>query len=170
MNVLGDLLRIKKFREDKAELALARAKVVLYESEKSLEQAKHTLKEHIHEAKKKEEKLFSDLYIRLVRLKDIDSVALDMTLIKEETLKLEEKLSAAEESRQLAKDAEEEAKESHRDAVRMREKFTELVEINNSEINFEVQRLEDLELEEAGSSRHSRVSAANDNIHLSVSM
>lgn len=170
MNVLNDLLRIKKFREDKAEMALARAKVNLLESEVALNRAKNILKEHILEAKRKEDFLFADLYVRLVRLKDIDSVALDMTLIKEETGKLEENLSAAKDLRESAKFSEEEAKIAHRDAVRMREKFTELVEENNTEKLLEAQRFEDLELEEAGSSRHSSGSAESNVGHLNASM
>lgn len=160
MNVLGDLLRIKRFREDKAEMALARAKFTLYESEINLEKSKRILNEHILEAKRKEESLFSDLFIRLVKLKDIDSVALDMSLIKEETVKLEEKLTEAKDSRKVAQEAAEIAKVVYLDALRMREKFTELVNLNNEELLLEAQRVEDLELEEAGSSRHARISHA----------
>jgi hypothetical protein len=52
----------------------------------------------------------------------------------------------------------------------MREKFSELVELNNAELVHEAQRLEDLELEEAGSSRHSRVNAVNSDSHANMSM
>ena len=165
MHVLNDLLRIKKFREDKAEMALARAKASLHESEMHLEKSKLTLQNFVIEAKRKEQALFSDLLIRLVKLKDIDSVALDMSLIKEETVKLEENLAKAKDARQLAQDASDEAKIIHLEAVRMREKFSELVNISHEEILFESQRLEDLELEEAGSSRHSRLIVAENEIN-----
>ena len=169
MNVLSDLLRIKMFREKKAEMALAQAKAKLQEAEALLDSARQNLQIHVDESKRKEELLFADLYIRLVRIKDIDSVALDMTLIKEETVNLENKLSAAKESRLLAQDAEEEAKILHRIAVRNREKFTELVELQAEEIKLESQRLEDLEMEESSSSRHSRGSTFISNTQTAAS-
>jgi type III secretion protein O len=169
MNVLSDLLRIKIFREQKAEMVLARAKAKLQEAEVIMDSARQTLQIHLDESKRKEELLFADLYIRLVRIKDIDSVALDMTLIKEETVNLENKLSVAKESRLLAQDAEDEAKMLHRIAVRNREKFTEIVELQAEEIKLESQRLEDLEMEESSSSRHSRGSPFSNNTQIAAS-
>lgn len=161
MNVLGDLLRIKKFREDKAEMALSRARAHLREEDDALHAARNALREHVLACHRKEQEMYADLCARLVLLKDLNNVALDIQLMKEETVKFEEAVTTAEERRASAAEAVEQAKAEHRDAVRMREKFTELVKIVNDEKLLEAQKAEDLELEEASSSRHSRGSATH---------
>lgn len=159
MNVLSDLLRIKKFREDKAEMALSTARAHLRAVEAALDGARNVLREHVLACKRKEREMYADLCTRLVLLKDLNNVALDIQLMKEETVKYEEAVTTAEEQRSGAAELVEQAKTEHREAVRMREKFTELVNIVNDERLIEFQRVEDLELEEASSSRHSRGSA-----------
>lgn len=154
MEVLKDLLRIKVFREEKAELAVARARQYFREMEKALEDARRVLESHQRECDKKEKAMYAELCTRLVLVREIDEVSLDVKLMKEASLALEKKIEIAKETRDQAADAVEAARHVHRDAVRMREKFTELVKTVDAERVLEVMRLEDLELEEAASSRH----------------
>ncbi len=148
MKVITELFLIKKFREEKEELALSCAKAILQEEEIKLDQAKISLRTHLEESKKREEKLYSDLYVRLVQIKDINSVSLDMTLIKERTVLFEDKVKAAMQSLNLAIENVNEAKIKHHHAVKEREKFSELLEFHKNIKLIEDQRLEDLELEE----------------------
>lgn len=154
MNVLKDLLRIKKFREDKAELDLARARQNLAEADSKLKIARKELRDFEIACERKERELFDDLCQRLVLLKDLDAVALEVELMKEQKQAYESRISEAQELRHAASEAVEQAKLIHREAVRMREKFSELLEAFNATLFVEVQRLEDLEMEEVSASRH----------------
>jgi type III secretion protein O len=154
VEVLKDLLHIKLYREEKAELALARARFHLLDMEKALEKSRQALENHQRECEKKEKSMYQELCTRLVLVKEIDEVALDVKLMKEAATDLEKKIEEAKESRDQAAEAVEVSRQAHRDAVRMREKFMELVQTVDAERAVEVLRFEDLELEEAAGSRH----------------
>lgn len=164
MNVLKDLLRIKIFREEKAELAVARARLHLVAMEEALEKARRALKEYRLDCTRKEKVMFEGLCSRLVLIRDIDEVSLDVRLMKENLSKLEKKVEDAVEERKQAADAVEVSRQIHRDAVRMREKFTELVQTVDDERTAELLRLEDLELEEAASTRHAKEQSQSDDV------
>jgi prolyl oligopeptidase PreP (S9A serine peptidase family) len=153
MDVINDLVRIKIFREEKAELAMIKAKVKFIEAEKSLEQARKVLREHKKDCIAREKALYDDLCTRIVLLKDINSVTLDIDLMAEKTLQLENELEKIKEERDIASDELDMAKAVHRGAVQMRQKFTEIKETIDSEKLAELLQKEDLELEEVASKR-----------------
>lgn len=159
MNVLTDLLRIKVFREEKAELALARARQFLVQADVTLDAARRTLQDYLQEYDRKERDMYADLCTRLVFLREIDDVTLDIQMMKEQTTRHEQEVEEAKEARNTAAELLEQAKQDHRDAVRMREKFTEMLRIVQEERNIDAMRLEDLELEEAASTRHAKQKA-----------
>lgn len=159
MNVLTDLLRIKIYREEKAELALARARQFLVQADEALDEARRSLQNHKRESERKEREMYADLCTRLVFLRELDDVTLDMQLMKEQTARHEQAVKEAKEARDIAAERLDQAKQDHRDAVRMREKFSEMLRIVDDERNTEVLRLEDLELEEAASTRFSKQKA-----------
>jgi type III secretion protein O len=159
MNVLTDLLRIKVFREEKAELALARARQFLVQADMTLDAARRTLQDYLRDCERKERDMYADLCTRLVFLKEINNVTLDIQLMKEQTARHEQDVEEAKEARNVAAEQLEQAKQDHRDAVRMREKFTEMLRIVQEERNIDAMRLEDLELEEAASTRHAKQKA-----------
>jgi type III secretion protein O len=159
MNVLTDLLRIKVFREEKAELALARARQFLVQADMTLDTTRRTLQEYLRDCERKERDMYADLCTRLVFLKEINEVTLDIELMKEQTARHEQDVEEAKEARNTAAEQLEQAKQDHRDAVRMREKFTEMLRIVQEERHIDAMRLEDLELEEAASTRHAKQKA-----------
>jgi len=159
MNVLTDLLRIKVFREEKAELALARARQFLVQADMKLDAARRTLQDFLRDCERKERDMYADLCTRLVFLKEINEVTLDIQLMKEQTARHEQDVEEAKEARNAAAEQLEQAKQDHRDAVRMREKFTEMLRIVQEERHIDAMRLEDLELEEAASTRHAKQKA-----------
>lgn len=159
MNVLTDLLRIKVFREEKAELALARARQFLVQADMTLDAARRTLQDYLRDCERKERDMYADLCTRLVFLKEINNVTLDIQLMKEQTARHDQDVEEAKEARNVAAEQLEQAKQDHRDAVRMREKFTEMLRIVQEERNIDAMRLEDLELEEAASTRHAKQKA-----------
>jgi type III secretion protein O len=153
MDVLKDLLRIKIFREEKAERAVAKARLVLMEADESLHQARQALKEFKSESIRREKAMYADLCTRLVVLREIEDVRVDVDLMKEKAERLNEQVEAAELARTEAADRVEQTRIDHRDAVRMREKFDELLRTVIEERELDLSRQEELEMEEAASSR-----------------
>lgn len=162
MDVLKNLLRIKIFREEKSELAVARARHHLLEMDKALDYARRALEDHLRACEVKEKAMYKELCSRLVLVKDIDEVTLDVKLMQEATTELEKKIEKAREARAQAAEAVEVSRQVHRDAVRMREKFMELVRTVDEERAAELLRMEDLEMEEAGGSRYAGAEVQSD--------
>ncbi len=162
MDVLSDLLKIKIFREEKAERALAKARALLRAAEEAVELAKKKLRDYRAESRHREKALFADLCKRIVLLKDIQAVQIDIQLMKERIETLVQELEQAEERQEEAAEHERGAREEHKFAVRMREKFSEMLRAVNEERDFEQSRREELEVEEAAEIRHVLARAVRD--------
>lgn len=154
MDVLSDLLRIKIFREEKAERALAKARLLLRAAEEAVEQAKKTLRDYRDESRQREKALFADLCRRIVLLKDIQHVQIDVQLMKERIDELKQEVEQARERHEQAAENERGAREEYMAAVRMREKFSEMLRTVHEERDFELSRREELEVEEAAEVRY----------------
>jgi hypothetical protein len=153
MEVIKDLVRIKIFREEKAELAMLKAKAKLMSAEDDLDNARKVLRKHKEDCVAREKELYDDLCTRLVLLKEINSVALDIQLMAEETTRLDEIVEKAKENRDIASEELAAAKARHRDAVQMRQKFTEIKGVIDAEKIAELMRQEDIEMEEVPTKR-----------------
>ena len=148
MNVLEDLLHIKEFREDKAERELAQARHVLRQASEAFERARTTRDDYRVAADRKERALYADLCTRVVQLSDLDDVALEVDRMRKEKDRHEEQVAAAASAREEASQQADAARVRHREAVRMREKFSELSVLLEAGQEVERQRLEDTEMEE----------------------
>ena len=153
MNVLTDLLRIKIFREQQAERALLKARLILKEADGALKDAKSSLKKFLEESIEREKLMYSDLCSRLVFLKEIENVRLDVDLIKEKSDQLKQKVEDAETARKEAAEREDLARQVHIVAIREREKFDELNSTLLEEHERKVAQFEELEIEESANSR-----------------
>jgi type III secretion protein O len=153
MEVIKDLVRIKIFREEQAELAMLKAKTKLLSAEEALDNARKVLRQHKEDCIAREKELYDDLCRRLVLLKDINSVTLDIQLMTEETTRLDEIVEKSKELRDVASEDLAAAKAVHRDAVQMRQKFTEIKEVIDAEKLAELTRKEDIEMEEVSTKR-----------------
>lgn len=154
MDVLSDLLKIKIFREEQAERALAKARALLRAAEEAVDHAKKVLREFREESRQREKALFADLCKRIVLLKDIQDVQIDIQLMKERIDELSQELEQAKEKLESAAEHERGAREAHMFTVRMREKFSEILRTVNEERDFELSRREELEVEEAAEIRY----------------
>lgn len=153
MDVLADLLRIKEFREHKAERHLAVARLRVKEAEAGLHSAREALENFLVESERKEKAMYADLCSRIVLLRDINSVQIDVQLSRERADELAGEVETALQTRDAALEAERDAREQHRLAVRMREKFSEMMRMVKEERDFELGRLEEGELEDAAEGR-----------------
>lgn len=153
MDVLTDLLRIKIFREQQAERALLKARLILKEADGALKDAKSSLKKFLEESIEREKLMYSDLCSRLVFLKEIENVRLDVDLMKEKSDQLKQKVEDAETARKEAAEREDLARQVHIVAIREREKFDELNSTLLEEHERKVAQFEELEIEESANSR-----------------
>lgn len=153
MEIVSNLLIIKKFREEKAEIELLKAKQDFVLKEKNYLSERRKLSEFIVECEKKEKAMYVDLCQRVVVQKDIDDVLFKIQEMKIETESLREKVDTAKQKKDEASACLEVAKIAHREAVRMREKFEEIRTIHKQERDIELSRIEDVEMEEAATSK-----------------
>lgn len=149
MEVLPDLFRIKKFREDKAELELVKVRKYLQIATEERDQAQRLLSDYENYRKKQEDDLYKNLYSRLVRIKDINEVSEDVKKMQDEVERLNGVLSQMQEKLINAKAAVDQAKVSHQQAIRMREKYAEALRIVEDEEIIAMQLREELEMEDA---------------------
>jgi len=148
MEVLDELLRIKRFREDKSERELIRARHALAQSTRLVEQTHRERDRYYAKADRQERELYRDLCSRVVRLTDLDGVAYEVDQMRGEKIRHEERLDEVREQKEKAAELADEARQRHVEAVLEREKFSELSrEAALEQERFE-QRREDAEMEE----------------------
>jgi flagellar biosynthesis chaperone FliJ len=148
MNILGDLLRIKEFRQDKAELEVARLREQLAQATTALAQARETLASLRIECGQRERELYADLCSRAVLLSDLDDVKLECDSMRGNINAHEAKVTEAEAARETAVEQLANARLEYQAATRNREKFFELDSLSAFERLREAARIEDLEMEE----------------------
>ena len=153
MDVLQNLLRIKLFREEQGERELEKARSRLRDANEALKKAKKALKDFQLESLKREKEMYTDLCSRLVVRREIDEVLADIDVMKEKIEQLGEQVDSAEHRQKEAIDETERARLIHWDAVRNREKFSELLKTVESERELELARSEELEMEESSEGR-----------------
>ncbi len=132
---------------------MLKAKTKLLHAEEALDNARKVLRKHKEDCIAREKELYDDLCTRLVLLKDINSVTLDVQLMAEETTRLDEDVEKYKEARDVASEDLAAAKAVHRDAVQMRQKFMEVKDVIDAEKLAELMRKEDLEMEEVPTKR-----------------
>ncbi len=150
MEIVNKLLIIKRFREEKAEIELLKAKQDFLLKEKTYLAERKNLTEFINDCERREAEMYSDLCRRVVVQKDIDDVLFKIQQMKDETELMQQKVDSAKEKKEEAYAYLQGAKIAHQEAVRMREKFEEIRTIHEQERDIESFRIEDVEMEEAG--------------------
>lgn len=148
MGTLDGLLRIKEFREGKAEREVMRAKLALDAAHAALERAEAALSDYLDQCQQRENALYRDLLSRIVHKSDLDDVEAEIKLMREQVPAYQQ---AIDDAGQVLADAEQavaDARLAHQEAIRMREKFAELVAMEGREHALEALRLEDMEMEE----------------------
>lgn len=151
MSVFDELLAIKRFRESQAEMAVSKQRNAHAEAERAYQYACEQLASFREWARRRELEMYGDLCSRVVRVRDIEAVIEGVAALRagerERQVRIEE---AAERVRREA-EALQQRRDEHRQATRMVEKFIELARLHFAEYMRELERKEDLEMEEAAS-------------------
>lgn len=148
MEVINDLLQIKKFREQKAEVALAKASHALEAAVAALNRSRDDLSACRSKCDRRQRALYADLCSRLVVRGDIDAVLAEVDIMKQEISRAEEVVEVKKQQRDQASERVDEARKLHQLAMRGREKFTELADQAGLVATLVAQRKEETELEE----------------------
>lgn len=146
-----EMLAIKHFREQQAELTLSRQRQRRVEAVQEADQARRLLETYRDWAQEQERSMYRDLCERVVRPRDIEDVLSQVAnLRKNEVYYASESKSADEklghETQVLA-----ECQGAHAQTVRMTKKFTELAEAYWDDVAQIQNKKEDNELEEVAS-------------------
>jgi len=151
MNVFHELLAIKRFREGQAEIAVARQRGALAEAEQHRVQAAEQLDGYRQWSLQRERDMYRDLCSRLVRVRDIEDVMQGVSDLRQGERDREARVEAAAEQERAEAQRLAERREAHREASRMVSKFIELASLHAADQLRELERKEDLEMEEAAS-------------------
>jgi len=151
MNVFRELMAIKRFREGQAELAVTRQRQALAEAERQRLEALERLDEYRVWSERREQDMYQDLCSRLVRVRDIEDVMQGVAELRQGEHDCETRVERAADQERQETEALVERREAHRNATRMVEKFVQLASLHAADELRELERKEDLEMEEAAS-------------------
>ncbi len=156
MGMLDELLRLKVYRQDKAEMSLARCRLVFAEVMQRMQQAQQSLEDFQRWSAEHESGLYGAMYGRLVRPRDLEHVREDVVMLRVQERSLSESLTKVNTECTQAETAVRESRGVHELAMRSREKFVQLVRVEAEEFALESERKEDLELEDLYTIRRDR--------------
>ena len=156
MTMLDELLRLKVYREDRAEMSLARCRLVLAEVTKRTDEARETLVSYRRWSAEHELGLYGAIYGSRVRVRDLEYLREDVVILRLRERTLDESLAKVETERVQADSAVRESRAVHERATRTREKFVQLVNVQSEEIRLETERKEEVELEDLYAIRRDR--------------
>lgn len=151
MSVFDELLRIKRFREMQAEIALAAARQSLDQARQSREQAESLLLEFREAAERQERAMYGDLCSRLVHVRDIQQVMDRVGGLREAESARAEHVIQAQAALDAARQEADRMRQTLQHATRIANKFVELAEQSQRVETREAEQREDLEMEEAAS-------------------
>lgn len=156
MNVFRDLLRIKDFRENQAELRVHRQYDLTRQAHEKHEAEQMRLTQMLREGKETEIGLYEELCARLVRLHDIEDVQNTVAALRQKEAAQQDTVDAALKREQEADQALVEARALHQETYRQKTKFVDLTEQFDHAAMRESERREDMEMEEAAGVKRDR--------------
>lgn len=156
MTIFRELLAIKSFREEKAQLAMRKQRMALVAATQERDGASQRLDDYREFAQRQEREMYADLCRRLVNLREIEHVQGSVVLLRGQ----EQAHVAVLDQAQIQCESQErlldERKADHQQASRMKEKFVQLAQVHAEQAMRELEHKEDLELEEAAEVRRER--------------
>ena len=156
MTMLNELLNLKRYRQDKAEMVLVKCRLALAEVSKRKDDAQEALESYQQWSEDHERGMYGAVYGRVVRPRDLENLRLDVVMLRVKERVLNEALTKVETERTQADTAVRDSRVAHERASRTREKFVQLVEAQSEEIRIEAERQEDVEQEDLHSIRRDR--------------
>ncbi|RIX71854.1 type III secretion system stalk subunit SctO [Acidovorax cavernicola] len=151
MNMLRDLLAIKRFREGQAEAAMRAQRQMFQQARQERVDAEALLAQLLAAGLLAEQQLYTDLCARVVRVREIEQVHLAVAALRQREQQQQDALDAAQRQLEEAQQRFDQARSLHKEAARQTSKFIDLASRFASVEALESERREDLEMEEAAS-------------------
>jgi len=143
-----DMLVIRSLREDRAARSASRQRSVLGEARCKLEAVQSELESFKAYSRRREASLYRELCSRIVSLRDIEAAQLVVAELRSKEQALDDSRQNAEETVAVEAAQLEVEVQNHAVANRLKQKFVEVVRNHLDAHQIEVERHEDLELEE----------------------
>lgn len=156
MSIFVQLLAIKDFRQSKAELATQKQRQVLRLAQEQEQERQRKLEQFREFARAQELKMYQELCQRVVKLREIEDVQLEVVSLGNQTRTHESSLEQAQKERTQADTKLQECKHILNEATRAKQKFVELAQAHAQEVIKELERKEDAEMEEVAELRRER--------------
>ncbi|MCF8161241.1 MAG: type III secretion protein [Polaromonas sp.] len=156
MSFFKELLSIKAFRENKAELNVGKQRVVHGEAVAAHLASEQALLSFQDYAQQHERSLYADLCKRIVKLRAIEEVQLEVVFLRDQEQSHHKTVASAELEKQAQEQRLADLRRVHKDATKAKEKFVELAQVYADEKSKEFERKEDAELEEVAELRRDR--------------
>jgi type III secretion protein O len=156
MKTFDQLVRIKAFREEKAERAMHAQRRVLAKAQAQRDAAGRCLDEFRDQARAHEQRIYRDLCERVVRLHHIEDVRAQVLTLRGQEKERERELQTAETRRDEEERRLDVDRQAHAHARRMHDKFVEVADMFALETRQQAERQEEAEIEEAAESRGPR--------------
>jgi type III secretion protein O len=148
VSIFEDLLAIKAFRENQAESAVRQQRAVLQEAREAREAAETLLQRLMKEGLDHETQMYRDLCARIVRLRDIEEVQQTVASLRQREADQQTQVASAIQAQENAAKQLEVTRAAHQEAARQKSKFVDLARNHALSMMQELERKEDLELEE----------------------
>jgi len=163
MNMFDQMLAIKRFREQQAELEFIRQRLRRTEAEQETEKAQDRLNEFRDWAREREAAMYDDLCERVVRVREIEGVLYEVSQLRKDEGYYESVLHKANDTLEEETHVLSERRQAHMQTVRMSNKFVELANVYHEGETQIRNNKEDLELEEVASLVRDRVDWNDEN-------
>lgn len=151
MTMFNELLAIKQFREQQAELAFMRQRRRRVAAEQETEKARNRLDRFREWAQAREQSMYAGLCERVVRVREIETVLQEVAQLRQDEISYESILQKADEALDQEIKVLGECRQTHMQAMRMRTKFVELATAYEDDLVQLQNNQEDQELEEVAS-------------------
>jgi type III secretion protein O len=146
--MIGQLLRIKNFREKKAETEMLKSRHLLARAQQQEAEAGEALEAYRTHADSEERRLYRELCSRVVRLSQITGVQQEVACLRHAELAHEDTLAAAERAHHDASERFNHSLDGYQRASSARQKFEELLRLELERDSGLLEKKEEAEMEE----------------------
>jgi type III secretion protein O len=147
-DIVGRIVDVKELRVERAEEAVQAARLALEEAGRRVVERERELEEYRVWRRRKEEALFDELQTKLVSVREIEDVKVEIGLLRGRETLFEQKITDAKAERAKAHEALDASTRAYEAAVKNLQKFEELADWLDAEAKAYRERMEELELEE----------------------
>jgi type III secretion protein O len=160
--MITDLVRIKTFRENKAELEVMRKRTELAHAIDVAAKARQALVDYRAWSLQRERDMYADICLKVVKSREIEWLREDVLLLRGRERALDQEIVDADSATKSAEVAARTARDLHGIAKRNREKFDELAAGIAAELAAESVRKEETEMEDLYALRRDRLDWGDD--------